>query len=35
MKSAALLKAIYKNCLERDYVANGDELYLPAIPPLY
>lgn len=32
MKSAALLKAVYKDCLERGYVADGDKLYPPNHP---
>jgi len=32
MKSAALLKAVYKDCLERGYVADGDDLYPPSNP---
>jgi hypothetical protein len=29
MKSATLLKAVYKDCLERGYVADGNDLYPP------
>lgn len=32
MKSAALLKAVYKDCMERGYVADGDKLYPPDHP---
>lgn len=32
MKSATLLKAVYKACLERGYVADGDKLYPPDHP---
>lgn len=32
MKSAALLKAVYKDCLERGYVQIGDNLYPPTHP---
>lgn len=32
MKSAALLKAVYKDCLDRGYVAHGDDLYPPGHP---
>lgn len=32
MKSATLLKAVYKDCLERGYVADGDKLYPPDHP---
>jgi hypothetical protein len=32
MKSATLLKAVYKDCLERGYVADGDMLYPPNHP---
>jgi hypothetical protein len=32
MKSAALLKSIYKDCLERGYILVGDNLYPPNHP---
>lgn len=32
MKSAALLKSVYKDCLERGYVQVGDNLYPPTHP---
>jgi hypothetical protein len=31
MKSAALLKSVYKDCLERGYVLIGDQLLPPAV----
>ena len=34
MKSSAILKAVYKDCIDRGYVAVGDQLYPPGHPVL-